>query len=146
MAIFQYPSSTFAEKLFHTTDFFDVNLVYLEHELALHRHVLSVFSRYLHQMFTITTTDRDLQRIEIDNLPIDVTIFQDFINSLYCQPLEITNQNVFDLYYIAEYFKAAEIVATFSLNRRSSIRPIPSGTVFGIWAYYKGSEYSIVDY
>ncbi|KAL0219459.1 hypothetical protein P9112_005112 [Eukaryota sp. TZLM1-RC] len=110
MATFQYPPSTFAEKLFHTTDFSDVTLIYLEHEFALHRNILSVFSRYLHQMFTIPTTDRDLQRLEIENLPIDVTVFQDFINALYCQPLEITNENVFDIYYIAEYFKAAEIV------------------------------------
>ncbi|KAL0219608.1 hypothetical protein P9112_005261 [Eukaryota sp. TZLM1-RC] len=110
MATFQYPSSTFAEKLFHTTDFSDVTLVYLEHEFALHRNVLSVFSRYLHQMFTIPTTDRDLQRLEIYDLPIDVTIFQDFINALYCQPLEITNENVFDIFYTAEYFKAVEIV------------------------------------
>ncbi|KAL0219539.1 hypothetical protein P9112_005192 [Eukaryota sp. TZLM1-RC] len=36
--------------------------------------------------------------------------------------------------------------ATFSLNGRSDTKPIPSGTVFGIWAYHKGSEYSIVDY
>ncbi|KAL0219516.1 hypothetical protein P9112_005169 [Eukaryota sp. TZLM1-RC] len=110
MATFQYPPSTFAEKLFHTTDFSDVTLIYLEHEFALHRNILSVFSRYLHQMFTIPTTDRDRQRLEIDNLPIDVTIFQDFINALYCRPLEITNENVFDIYYIAEYFKTAEIV------------------------------------
>ncbi|KAL0205389.1 hypothetical protein P9112_000696 [Eukaryota sp. TZLM1-RC] len=110
MTTFQYLSSTFAEKLFHTTDFSDVTLVYLQHEFTLHRNILSVFSRTLHQMFTVPTTDRDLQRIELDDLPIDVTIFQDFINALYCQPLEITNENVFDIYYTAEYFKAAEIV------------------------------------
>ncbi|KAL0219610.1 hypothetical protein P9112_005263 [Eukaryota sp. TZLM1-RC] len=36
--------------------------------------------------------------------------------------------------------------ATFSLNGSSDTKPIPSGTVFGIWTRLKGSEYSIVDY
>ncbi|KAL0213896.1 hypothetical protein P9112_006080 [Eukaryota sp. TZLM1-RC] len=36
--------------------------------------------------------------------------------------------------------------ATFSLNGRSDTKPIPSGTVFGIWVRHKNDEYSIVHY
>ncbi|KAL0208079.1 hypothetical protein P9112_010666 [Eukaryota sp. TZLM1-RC] len=110
MTTFQYSSSEFTERLFQSKEFSDVTLVYRQHEFPLHRHVVSIFSRTLHHMFTAPTTDRDLQRLELYDLPVDVTIFQDFINALYCHPLNITNDNVFDIYYTAEYFKAAEIV------------------------------------
>ncbi|KAL0245082.1 hypothetical protein GEMRC1_009162 [Eukaryota sp. GEM-RC1] len=36
--------------------------------------------------------------------------------------------------------------ATFKLNGQSATNTVPSGVLFGIWAYYKGSEYQIVEF
>ncbi|KAL0227280.1 hypothetical protein P9112_014604 [Eukaryota sp. TZLM1-RC] len=110
MTTFQYPYSSFANGLFHSQDFHDVTLVYKQHEFPLHRVALSVFSSYLRHTFTLPFAEANSDRIVLQDLPIDVTVFQDFINALYCQPLEITNDNAFDLYYIAEFFGSAEIV------------------------------------
>ncbi|KAL0219514.1 hypothetical protein P9112_005167 [Eukaryota sp. TZLM1-RC] len=57
-------------------------------------------------------------------------------------PLPQTTMNQGDILYV----NIENNQATFSLNGSSDTKPIPSGTVFGIWAYFKGSEYSIVDY
>ncbi|KAL0207059.1 hypothetical protein P9112_012770 [Eukaryota sp. TZLM1-RC] len=121
MTTFQFPQSSMMEHLYRDRDFHDVVLIYKQAEFLVHRNIISVFSRYLHQLFTLPSTDRDLYRVDIDDLPVDVDLFRQFLDSLYCQPLSITKKNAFDLYYIAEFFKVEQIKSsTFSFIQNLS--------------------------
>ncbi|KAL0214757.1 hypothetical protein P9112_006941 [Eukaryota sp. TZLM1-RC] len=121
MTTFQFPHSTLAEGLYHNQDFHDVVLVYKHHDFPVHRAVVSLFSRYLSQMFVLPFSDRLLYRVDLDDLPVDVRLFRQFLDSLYCQPLSITKENAFDLYYIAEFFKVEQIKSnTFSFIQNLS--------------------------
>ncbi|KAL0215920.1 hypothetical protein P9112_008104 [Eukaryota sp. TZLM1-RC] len=121
MSTFQFPHSTLAEGLYHNKDFHNVVLDYKQQEFPVHRAVVSLFSRYLSQRFILPFSDRELYRVDLDDLPVDVDIFRQFLDSLYCQPLSITEENAFDLYYIAEFFKVEQIKSsTFSFIQNLS--------------------------
>ncbi|KAL0209026.1 hypothetical protein P9112_011613 [Eukaryota sp. TZLM1-RC] len=54
--------------------------------------------------------EKDMSHIKLDAHPFSIDLFQQFLDSLYCQPSAFTEQNVFDLYYLAELYEAHGIV------------------------------------
>ncbi|KAL0226947.1 hypothetical protein P9112_014271 [Eukaryota sp. TZLM1-RC] len=118
---FQFTPTALATKPYECNNSHDVVLEYKGQDFPVHRSVVSTFSKFFERMFTYGFPEQDMVHIELRALPISVHLFRQFLNSLYCQALAVTEQNVFDLYYLGEYFMVSEIVSyTFDFIKQLS--------------------------
>ncbi|KAL0226864.1 hypothetical protein P9112_014188 [Eukaryota sp. TZLM1-RC] len=112
MSHFQYTPTDLVSTLYQSREFYDVVLEYKGQNFSVHRVVVSAFSKYLFKMFCSSfAEEKDMSHIKLHEHHISIDLFQQFLDSLYCQPLAFTEQNVFDLYYLAEYYEAQGIVS-----------------------------------
>ncbi|KAL0236408.1 hypothetical protein GEMRC1_002990 [Eukaryota sp. GEM-RC1] len=108
-------SSDILSSLFNNSSLSDQTLVFGDHTLHVCRNVLASSSKTFFDLWYVECADRDNNPLDFSQLAVSDSSFVACIRALYGIKVDVSESNVYDLFYLAHYFQADPLITQIEL-------------------------------
>ncbi|KAL0235062.1 hypothetical protein GEMRC1_001644 [Eukaryota sp. GEM-RC1] len=107
--------SDIVSSLYTNSSLSDQTLVFGDHNLHVCRNVLASSSNFFLSLWYMEFADKYENPVDFSHLAVSGSSFVAFISALYGVKVDVSESNVYDLFYLAHYFQADGLITQIEL-------------------------------